>query len=264
MQSGGATAIEVTNADYISVVGNRGIEGATALTTLTSCTNVDTGGSVADDSVTNAKLSNVATATFKGRTTSGTGDPEDLTATQATALLNTFTTSLKGLAPASGGGTSNYLRADGTWAAPAGGSFPKATRATLTANQNLAIAGVSAINWDAEDYDDGPYHDTSSNNNRFTNNTGSTKRCRLYGTLQVGGTALGDSYISVLKNASTNIQGTVGQAGAGTYGEQWFPFDTGWVDLANGDYLQVTTYISTGTSPLANKDNSFACFEVQA
>jgi len=76
---------------------------------------------VASDAVTNAKLANVATSTFKGRATAGTGDPEDLTATQATALLNTFTSALKGLAPASGGGTSNFLRADGTWATPAGG-----------------------------------------------------------------------------------------------------------------------------------------------
>lgn len=38
-----------------------------------------------------------------------------------TALLDAFTTALKGLVPASGGGTTNYLRADGTWAAPGGG-----------------------------------------------------------------------------------------------------------------------------------------------
>lgn len=43
--------------------------------------------SVADNGVTNAKLANMATKTFKGRTSSGTGDPEDLTLTQARALL---------------------------------------------------------------------------------------------------------------------------------------------------------------------------------
>lgn len=41
-----------------------------------------------NDVVTNAKLANMATATFKGRTTAGTGDPEDLTVSQAKTLLN--------------------------------------------------------------------------------------------------------------------------------------------------------------------------------
>lgn len=68
--------------------------------------------------ITNAKLANVASSTFKGRTTVGTGSPEDMTATQATALLNTATTSLKGLLPASGWGTTNFLRADLTWTNP--------------------------------------------------------------------------------------------------------------------------------------------------
>lgn len=39
-----------------------------------------------------------------------------------TALLDTFTSAAKGLAPASGGGTTNFLRADGSWAAPPSGS----------------------------------------------------------------------------------------------------------------------------------------------
>jgi hypothetical protein len=76
---------------------------------------------VATGTLTNAKLADVATATLKGRATAGTGAPEDLTGAQATALLDVFGTAAKGLAPASGGGTTNFLRADGTWAAPAGG-----------------------------------------------------------------------------------------------------------------------------------------------
>lgn len=52
-------------------------------------------------SVENSQLANMATATFKGRTTAGAGAPEDLTPAQATALLNVFSTAgLKGLVPA--------------------------------------------------------------------------------------------------------------------------------------------------------------------
>jgi hypothetical protein len=49
------------------------------------------------------------------------GSPTYLTPTQVTADLNLFTNTLQGLVPGSGGGTTNFLRADGTWAAPPGG-----------------------------------------------------------------------------------------------------------------------------------------------
>lgn len=111
------------------------------------------------DAVSNAKLANVATATLKGRTSAGTGDPEDMTGTQATALLDTFTSALKGLAPASGGGTSNFLRADGTWAAPGGGggganvgtatidfgAFPGSSHATVAVTGQAAIVAGSVV-----------------------------------------------------------------------------------------------------------------------
>ena len=83
--------------------------------------------------ISNTKLASVATATFKGRTTAGSGAPEDLTAAQATALLNTVTAAAKGLAPASGGGTTNFLRADGTWVAPpAGGGVSDGPKGDIT------------------------------------------------------------------------------------------------------------------------------------
>lgn len=76
---------------------------------------------LADAGVTNAKLASMTQATIKGRATgAGTGAPTDLTGTQATAILDSFTSALKGLVPASGGGTDNYLRADGTWHQPPG------------------------------------------------------------------------------------------------------------------------------------------------
>lgn len=43
---------------------------------------------VDNDAITNAKLANVATSTIKGRVTAGTGDPEDLSASQVRTLIN--------------------------------------------------------------------------------------------------------------------------------------------------------------------------------
>jgi hypothetical protein len=112
---------------------------------------------IADDAVSNAKAANMATARIKGRVTAGTGDPEDLTGTQATTLLDVFTSSLKGLTPASGGGTATFLRADGTWAAPAGtitsvtasppllSSGGTTPHITLTYNSSLTLDGSNQL-----------------------------------------------------------------------------------------------------------------------
>jgi hypothetical protein len=95
-------------------------------------------------SVPNATLANMPTQTFKGRTTAGTGAPEDLTATQATAILNNYVGDsgaggTKGLvpAPAAGDAAANkYLKADGTWATAGG---------TITGGTNLGATGSSVF-----------------------------------------------------------------------------------------------------------------------
>jgi hypothetical protein len=48
---------------------------------------------------------------------------DTITASVLTAGLSNFSSSVKGVVPASGGGTTNYLRADGSWAAPPGSSL---------------------------------------------------------------------------------------------------------------------------------------------
>jgi Protein of unknown function (DUF2793) len=79
---------------------------------------------LAANSIGNAALADMASGTIKGRTSAGAGDPQDMTPAQTTALLDIFTTGAKGLAPASGGGTVNFLRADGAWTVPSGGGAP--------------------------------------------------------------------------------------------------------------------------------------------
>jgi hypothetical protein len=79
--------------------------------------------------VLNSMLNQMAQSTIKGRAAgAGTGDPVDLTATQATAILNNMVGDsgaggTKGLVPAPAAGDSaagKFLKADGTWVAPSG------------------------------------------------------------------------------------------------------------------------------------------------
>ena len=65
-----------------------GIDVTSSGTVWTVDTNEITTIKILNASVTNAKLADVATATFKGRTSAGTGSPEDLTVAQAKTLLN--------------------------------------------------------------------------------------------------------------------------------------------------------------------------------
>lgn len=121
-----------------------------------SLTDSGTGGGnitigIATSGIANGKLANMTAGTFKGRNT-GTGAPEDLTATQATALLNAMvgangtTGGTKGLVPAPAASDNVlYLRGDGTWAAPSGSGAPTtatyvtiSTDATLTNERTLA------------------------------------------------------------------------------------------------------------------------------
>ena len=64
--------------------------------------------------------------------------------TGTSATLPLFTTTNPGLAPLSGGGTTNFLRADGTWAAPAGGGDVTLTGTQTLTNKTLTAPAISA------------------------------------------------------------------------------------------------------------------------
>lgn len=110
----------------------RSASGWVALLPGTALKVLTTNGPAADptwESVTDAMLAEVATATFKGRATTGTGAVETLTAAQATALLaefvpdNGIAVGLKGLVPAPGIGdltAGKVLGVDG-WVVPGSG-----------------------------------------------------------------------------------------------------------------------------------------------
>ena len=123
-------------------------------------TDADLIASIPNGSITNAKLANVASQTFKARTTAGVGAPEDVTATQATAMLDEMTGDhggggLPGLVPSQAAGDAaagKFLKADGSWDVPAGGGGGGITELTgdVTAGPGagaqaatIAVAAVS-------------------------------------------------------------------------------------------------------------------------
>jgi hypothetical protein len=95
----GSSAVTIANTGVTSNVAGTGISvsGATGAVTITNSspnathTGDVTGATaltIANDAVTNAKAANMAVNTIKGRISTGTGDPEDLTAENVRTIIN--------------------------------------------------------------------------------------------------------------------------------------------------------------------------------
>jgi hypothetical protein len=84
-----------------------------------------------------------AGATGNVQTNGGAGAFGALTDAQLTARIQLFGATTSGTVPGTTSSTSNFLRADGTWAAPAGGGNVTAT--TLTTNGVVVATGATAI-----------------------------------------------------------------------------------------------------------------------
>lgn len=112
----------------------------------TTCAGPSSGGSGFPSfrSQVNGDLPTSPANTVKGSIAGGA--PTDLTATQLTTLCNVFTSSLSGCAPASGGGTTNFLRADGTWTAPGGGAITALTGDVTATGPGSVAATLATVN----------------------------------------------------------------------------------------------------------------------
>jgi hypothetical protein len=72
------------------------------------------------------------------------GTPIALTKTQATTLINPFTSLLSGAVPASGGGTANFLRADGAFVPPTAIAIPSTPQGRLTLTSATPVLKANA------------------------------------------------------------------------------------------------------------------------
>lgn len=91
-------------------------------------------------------LATQANNTVVGNVSGGALAPVALSKTQLTTLINAFSATLSGAVPASGGGTTNFLRADGSFAAPA---YP--TSANPSATIGLAAVNGTAVTFMTSD-----------------------------------------------------------------------------------------------------------------
>lgn len=97
----------------------------------------------------------LATNRVLGRLTAGAGAVEELTGTQLTGILDDVvgdsgSGGTKGLVPAPGAGDAaagKFLKADGTFAVPSGGS-PGGASLTLQYNNASSFGGMSGTSWD--------------------------------------------------------------------------------------------------------------------
>jgi hypothetical protein len=105
---------------------------------------------VGDGKISLIKMADLPAKTIIGNNTNAASIPLALTPTEVTAMLNVFTSTLDGIVPASGGGTTKYLRADGTWVVPSGGGGSSQNLETIIAwdgNGSTIIANASTTRY---------------------------------------------------------------------------------------------------------------------
>ena len=109
-------------------------------------TSIGNATTIAANAVTNAKAAQMPATTIKGNNTGSLANASDLTVAQVNAILPVFTATLNGLVPLSGGGTINFLRADGTFATPAGGGTGLTWNSITTTAQTAVVNNGYILN----------------------------------------------------------------------------------------------------------------------
>lgn len=132
--SGGAAGVSSLNS----------LTGAVTLAAGTNITLTPVGNTITIAATGGGSLAPQANNTVLGNVSGSSAVPVAITGAQINAFLPVFTSTLNGLVPLSGGGTTNFLRADGTWAAAGGGSAITALTGDVTATGPGSVAATIA------------------------------------------------------------------------------------------------------------------------
>jgi hypothetical protein len=138
-----------------------------------------------NNAVNFAKLINATGAGIIGATAAGAFS--QLTGAQVNSILPAFSASANGLAPASGGGTTNFLRADGTWTTPSVSVTWGSIGGTLSSQTDLQTALNAKANL--------------SGGNTFAGNQTFSNDVTVNGTLAAGGST---TYLGPLGGAAAD------------------------------------------------------------
>jgi hypothetical protein len=240
---------------------------------------------IANDAVTNAKMTNMAQSTIKGRAVSaGTGDPTDLTAAQATAILDVMvgdsgSGGTKGLVPApASGDAGKVLTGAGTYVSVAtnpmttagdiiyGGIAGAPTRLAQGVNGQSLVSGASAA---APKYQWGSVNSVSNAGYTVTATDGydtivvstgaSDRTVTLPDVASSTGRQLrivksdsGAGFVILDGNASETINGQLTRSIYGQYGEMFLYCDgTTWFVISENQPTWIAytpTFVGFGTA----------------
>jgi hypothetical protein len=117
------------------------IANSTAVMVAISSAGVITGNGYGLTSIPNASV----TGLVASATTDTTNAANISSNTLAAARLPIFSSSANGAVQSSGGGTTNFLRADGSWAVPPGSTTPAGSNTQFQYNNSGVMAGAAAL-----------------------------------------------------------------------------------------------------------------------
>ncbi len=137
------------NGSTVGPLGSSAVTSVFGRTGAVVATSGDYSFSLISGNLTLSQFPSIADLTVLGNVSGGSTVPTALSKTQLTTLVNTFSSSISGAAPASGGGTSNFLRADGTWTTPPGSATSPGGSSGQVQYNNAGAFGGFTIGGDA-------------------------------------------------------------------------------------------------------------------